>query len=50
MPIQRCGKKGWQFGNAGKCYKGAGAKKKAINQGLAIQRSQKARGQKVEKL
>lgn len=51
MPIQKCGKNGWQFGNAGKCYKGGKkGKKKAIKQGLAIQRSQRARGKPVEPL
>jgi hypothetical protein len=49
MPIQKCGR-GWQYGAAGKCYKGAEAKKKAIKQGLAIQRSQKANGKPVERL
>ena len=35
MPLQRCDGDGWRWGKAGKCYKGPGAKKKAIKQGLA---------------
>ena len=39
MPLQKCkekGKSGWRWGKSGKCYTGAGAKKKAIKQALAI--------------
>jgi hypothetical protein len=36
MPLKPCaGGKGWQYGNAGKCYTGKDAKKKAIKQGIA---------------
>ena len=40
MPLKRCqhnGKKGWKWGDSGKCYIGPGAKKKAIKQGVAIE-------------
>lgn len=39
MPLKRCtrnGKRGWKWGDAGKCYIGTGAKKRAIKQGVAI--------------
>lgn len=36
MPIKRCGKDGWQYGDSGQCYTGPDAKKKAIKQGIAI--------------
>ena len=38
MPLIKCslnGKSGWKYGNAGHCYTGPGAKKKAVKQGLA---------------
>ncbi len=38
MPLTRCttgGVSGWKWGNAGKCYTGSDAKRKAIRQGLA---------------
>lgn len=37
MPLKRCGKNGWKWGDSGKCYEGPGGKKKAIKQGLAIE-------------
>jgi len=37
MPLQRCGKGGWRWGDVGKCYEGPGGKKKAIRQGIAIE-------------
>lgn len=40
MPLKRCqrnGKKGWKWGDSGKCYIGPGAKQKAIKQGIAIE-------------
>jgi hypothetical protein len=43
MPVKKCqssGKAGYKYGDSGKCYTGAGAKKKAIKQGLAVARSQ----------
>lgn len=42
MPLQHCttgGKAGWRWGNAGKCYTGPGAKRCAVLQGVAIERS-----------
>jgi uracil-DNA glycosylase family 4 len=39
MPLKRCqsgGKSGWKWGDAGKCYTGDGAKKKALAQGAAM--------------
>lgn len=39
MPLKQCqidGKKGWKYGDSGKCYTGPDAKKKAIAQGIAI--------------
>lgn len=38
MPVKRCssgGKSGWKWGDSGKCYTGANAKKKAQAQGRA---------------
>jgi hypothetical protein len=52
MPVKKCesdGKSGWGYGDVGKCYTGAGAKKKAHIQGYAIQKSQEERGEKVHK-
>ena len=40
MPLKKCtadGKAGYQWGDAGKCYTGPDAKKKAIKQGVAIE-------------
>ena len=40
MPLKKCtvdGKAGYQWGDAGKCYTGPGAKKQAIRQGVAIE-------------
>lgn len=39
MPLKKCtanGKSGWKWGDAGKCYTGPGAKRKAIAQAVAI--------------
>jgi uracil-DNA glycosylase family 4 len=39
MPLKRCqsgGKSGWKWGDAGKCYTGKGAKKKALAQATAM--------------
>ena len=48
MPIHRTGK-GYQWGKSGKPYKGPGAKKKAIKQGLAVAYSEARRkGTKVK--
>ena len=44
MPLKRCtsnGKNGWKWGDEGKCYTGPGAKKKAIDQGIAIEGPEK---------
>lgn len=38
MPVKRCtssGKRGWKWGDSGKCYTGSGAKEKAERQGKA---------------
>jgi hypothetical protein len=40
MPLKRCSENkdsGWKWGDAGKCYTGRDAKKKAIKQGVAIE-------------
>jgi hypothetical protein len=40
MPIKSCelnGKKGFKWGDEGKCYTGPDAKKKALEQGIAIE-------------
>ena len=42
MPIQRCsvsGKRGWKWGQSGKCYIGAGARRRAVRQARAIRAS-----------
>ena len=42
MPVKKCtsgGKKGYKFGNSGKCFTGPGAKAKASKQGQAINAS-----------
>ena len=42
MPLKKCkskGKSGTKFGNKGKCYTGAGGKKKAAKQARAIHAS-----------
>jgi len=47
MPIKRCqvkGKKGWKYGDQGKCYTGKDAKQKAYKQAYAIE---KRRGGKI---
>ena len=39
MPLKKCtskGKKGWKWGNHGKCYTGKDAKRKATKQARAI--------------
>lgn len=39
IPVKRCqkdGKKGWKWGDEGKCYTGSDAKEKALAQGQAI--------------
>ena len=36
MPLKRCGKNGWKWGDAGKCYTGKDAKKKALAQAVAM--------------
>lgn len=48
MPVKRCsknGKSGYKWGDEGKCYTGSGAKKKAIEQGRAIE-ANKSKGAK----
>ena len=39
-------KKGYKYGDSGKCYTGKNAKKKAGKQGRAIKASQSRRGKK----
>jgi len=44
MPVKRCttnGKKGYKYGDSGKCYPGNAGKSKAAAQGRAIQASKK---------
>jgi len=44
MPIKKCQRekrKGFKYGNSGKCYIGKDAKKKAVKQGIAIRLSKK---------
>ena len=51
MPLKKCtidGKAGYQWGDAGKCYTGPGAKKKAIKQGVAIEGPKKFSQKAVE--
>lgn len=41
MPVKKCqinGKSGYKWGDEGKCYTGPNAKKKAIAQGIAIEK------------
>jgi len=48
MPLMKCeenGKKGWKWGEHGKCYTGPDAREKALSQMRAIKRSQ-AQGKK----
>tara|TARA_R100001594_G_scaffold142073_1_gene188686 strand:+ start:441 stop:581 length:141 start_codon:yes stop_codon:yes gene_type:complete len=45
MPVMKSGK-GYKYGTSGKTYKGKGAKKKAVKQGLAIKSSQRRKGLK----
>ncbi len=35
IPLMKCEKDGWKYGDSGKCYHGPDAKKKAVKQGLA---------------
>lgn len=42
MPVKRCtsgGKRGWKYGDSGKCYTGEGAKARAERQMRAIKAS-----------
>lgn len=42
MPLKRCsrdGRRGWKWGDAGKCYIGPGARSRALRQGRAIEAS-----------
>jgi hypothetical protein len=43
MPLRKI-RGGWKFGNAGKLYKGKGAKAKAARQGRAIEWSKHKKG------
>lgn len=49
MPIKKCQsnkKKGYKYGDSGKCYTGKGSRKKAIKQGQAIKISEKGGNKK----
>jgi hypothetical protein len=49
MPIKECKedkKKGYKYGDTGKCYTGPGAREKAVKQGQAIKASQARRGKR----
>ena len=51
MPLKKCtvdGQAGYQWGEAGKCYTGPDAKKKAIKQGVAIEGPKKFSQKAVE--
>ena len=39
MPVRKVGKDAYQWGKSGKIYRGKGAKRKAILQGIAIEHS-----------
>ena len=44
MPLKKCtidSKAGYKWGDAGKCYTGPEGKKKAINQGVAVEGPEK---------
>lgn len=46
MPVKRCqkdGKKGWKWGDNGKCYVGPNGKSRASRQGRAIEASKARR-------
>ena len=45
MPAKRCqkdGKQGWKWGDSGTCYTGRDAKRKAEEQGRAIEASKRS--------
>ena len=51
MPLKRCtkdGKSGWKYGDEGACYTGPDAKKKAIKQGLAINKGHWSEADELE--
>ena len=51
MPLKECqidGRKGWKYGDSGKCYTGPDAKKKAIAQGIAISKDIPSEGLKLK--
>lgn len=39
MPVRKVGKDAYQWGKSGKIYRGKGAKRKALMQGIAIEQS-----------
>lgn len=50
MPLKQCqidGKHGWKYGDSGKCYTGPDAKKKAIQQAIAISKDIPSEGLKL---
>ena len=51
MPVKSCsknGKSGYKWGDSGNCYTGPGAKKKALKQGVAIEKNKQKKGEKSE--
>ena len=53
MPLKECqidGKKGWKWGDSGKCYTGPDAKKKAIAQAIAITKEIPEEGLKLAEI
>ena len=48
MSCEKDGKKGYKYGESGKCYIGEGAKKKAILQGVAIEGGGKLKMSKAD--
>lgn len=51
MPLMKCsknGKSGWKWGDSGTCYVGPNGRKKALQQGAAIEISKKKRGKAFE--
>lgn len=44
MPLQRCtlnGRRGWRWGQKGKCYTGPNARQRALKQARAIKANQR---------
>lgn len=48
MPVQPCqedGEHGYRWGQSGKCYTGKNAQRKALQQGVAIEKDKQRRGE-----